>query len=124
MTLVAVLTGVTKRYKGVPALSDVSIGVRRGEAVALLGPNGAGKTTALSLLLGLRRPDSGEARLFGRDPRERAARAALGVTPQASSFPPTLRVEEVVRLVAAHFPDPVATEELLERFGLLGLRRR
>lgn len=124
MTAVALLRAATKRYKGVPALDAVSITVRQGEAVALLGPNGAGKTTALSLLLGLRRPDSGEARLFGRDPRDRAARVALGVTPQASSFPPTLRLEEVVRLVSAHFRDPVAADELLERFGLLHLRRR
>ena len=124
MTVVALLRAATKRYKGVPALDAVSIAVRQGEAVALLGPNGAGKTTALSLLLGLRRPDSGEARLFGRDPRDRAARRALGVTPQASSFPPTLRVDEVVRLVATHFRDPVPADELLERFGLLHLRRR
>ena len=124
MTAVASLSAVTKRYRGVTALDAVSIAVRQGEAVALLGPNGAGKTTALSLLLGLRRPDSGEARLFGRDPRDRAARIALGVTPQASSFPPTLRLEEVVRLVAAHFRDPVAADELLERFGLFPLRRR
>jgi ABC-2 type transport system ATP-binding protein len=124
MTAVASLSAVTKRYRGVTALDAVSIAVRQGEAVALLGPNGAGKTTALSLLLGLRRPDSGEARLFGRDPRDRAARITLGVTPQASSFPPTLRLEEVVRLVAAHFRDPVAADELLERFGLFPLRRR
>ena len=124
MTVVASLAAVTKRYRGVPALDGVSVAVRQGEAVALLGPNGAGKSTALSLLLGLRRPDSGEARLFGRDPRDRAARCALGVTPQASSFPPTLRVEEVVRLVATHFRDPLDADELLERFGLLHLRRR
>ena len=124
MTPVAELSEVTKRYKGVLALDSVSFAVGWGEAVALLGPNGAGKTTALSLLLGLRRPDGGAARLFGRDPRDRGTRSALGVTPQASSFPPTLRVEEVVRLVAAHFRDPVEAGELLERFGLLGLCRR
>ena len=124
MTVVAALHAVTKRYRGVTALDDVTVTVHQGEAVALLGPNGAGKTTALSLLLGLRQPDSGEARLFGRDPRDRGARVALGATPQASSFPPTLRVEEIVRLVGAHFHGPLAAEEHLERFGLLDLRRR
>lgn len=124
MTVVASLRAATKQYKGVTALAAVSIAVRQGEAVALLGPNGAGKATALSLLLGLRRPDSGEALLFGRDPRDRAARLALGVTPQASSFPPTLRVDEVVRLVATHFRDPLPADELLERFGLLHLQGR
>ena len=115
---VAALSVVTKRFHGVLALDGVSLRVERGEAVALLGPNGAGKTTALSLLLGLRRPDAGQARLFGRDPRDPRARARLGVMPQVSGFPATLRVEEVVRLVAAHFADPEPAPELLGRFGL------
>ena len=121
---VAALSVVTKRFHGVLALDGVSLRVERGEAVALLGPNGAGKTTALSLLLGLRRPDAGQARLFGRDPRDPRARARLGVMPQVSGFPATLRVEEVVRLVAAHFADPEPAPELLGRFGLGPLARR
>jgi ABC-2 type transport system ATP-binding protein len=123
-TVIASLTDVTKRFRGLTALDTVSIALHRGEALALLGPNGAGKTTALSLLTGLRRPDAGEVRLFGRDPRDPDARLRLGVTPQASGFPPTLRVEEVVRLVATHFPDPLPTGALLDQFGLAPIRRR
>jgi ABC-2 type transport system ATP-binding protein len=49
---------------------------------------------------------------------------AIGVTPQEASFPPTLRVGEVVDLVGAHFPAPVTTAELLARFGLTERARR
>jgi ABC-2 type transport system ATP-binding protein len=115
---------VTKRFGETTALDDVSLEVGSGEVLALLGPNGAGKTTALSLLLGLRRPDAGSVELFGRDPRRPAARAGVGATPQESAFPPTLRVRELVDLVSAHFEQSASGGELLERFGLGELARR
>lgn len=96
----------------------------RGALVALLGANGAGKTTALSLLLGLRRPDRGTARLFGSDPRDPATRRRLGCTPQESAFPQTLRVVEVLALVSAHFEHPAEPQELLRRFLLEEFARR
>jgi ABC-2 type transport system ATP-binding protein len=92
--------------------------------VALLGPNGAGKTTALAMLLGLRRPDSGRAELFGCDPRLSSSRSQIGVTPQETGFPPTLRVCEILDLVRAHFATPASTAELVDRFGLTELARR
>ena len=114
----AALRGVTKRFGERVVLDDVDLEVGSGEVVALLGPNGAGKTTALSVLLGLRRPDSGRAELFGRDPRDPSAREAIGVTPQEGGFPQTLRVGEVVDLVRAHFARPADRRDLLERFEL------
>jgi ABC-2 type transport system ATP-binding protein len=122
--IAAALRTVTKRFGDTLALDSVDLELRAGEVMALLGPNGAGKTTALSLLLGLRRPDAGSAVLFGRDPRTAAARTSIGVTPQESGFPPTLRVRELVDLVRAHFPAPAPAGELLERFGLGGVARR
>jgi ABC-2 type transport system ATP-binding protein len=122
--IAAALRGVTKRFGALVALDDVDLELHRGEVLALLGPNGAGKTTALSIVLGLRRPDRGRAELLGMDPRSRAPRAAIGVTPQDAGFPPTLRVHEIVELVRAHFAAPVPTAELLSRFGLADCRRR
>ena len=89
---VAELRGVHKRYGKVEALQGVDLEIQRGELVALLGPNGAGKTTAASILLGLRRPDAGSARLYGRDPTVPAARRPVGVTPQQTGFPANLTV--------------------------------
>jgi ABC-2 type transport system ATP-binding protein len=114
----------TRRYGDVLALDRVDLDVRAGEMVGLLGPNGAGKSTLISLLVGLRRPDSGRVELFGGDPREPARRRQIGVTPQETGLPPTLRVGEVVDFVTAHFPDPVPRAELLGRFGIDDLTRR
>jgi ABC-2 type transport system ATP-binding protein len=122
--IAAALRAVTKRFGNTAALDSVDLEVPAGEVLALLGPNGAGKTTALSLLLGLRRPDAGSVELFGLDPRMAGARVSVGATPQESGFPPTLRVGELVDFVRAHFPAPAPAGELLERFGLAGIARR
>ncbi len=92
--------------------------------MALLGPNGAGKSTLISLVLGLRRPDAGRVILLGGDPRDPRCRAAVGFAPQEVAFPGTLRVREIVQLVARHFPAAAGTDELLESFGVLDLGRR
>ncbi len=53
---------LTRRFGSVRAVSEVSFEVRRGEMFGLIGPDGAGKTTTLRMILGLLKPDSGEAR--------------------------------------------------------------
>ncbi|MGC5031557.1 ABC transporter ATP-binding protein [Micromonospora sp. DT229] len=115
---------VSRRYGEVLALDRVDLEVRAGELVGLLGPNGAGKSTLISLLVGLRKPTSGRVELNGGDPRDPASRRQIGVTPQETGLPGTLRVGEVVDFVSAHYPDPVPQGELLDRFGLAELVRR
>ncbi|MFI7519076.1 ABC transporter ATP-binding protein [Micromonospora globbae] len=114
----------SRRYGDVLALDRVDLDVRAGELVGLLGPNGAGKSTLMNLLVGLRRPTSGRVELFDGDPRDPASRRQVGVTPQETGLPGTLRVGEVVDFVAAHYPDPVPRGELLDRFGLSDQVRR
>ncbi|WP_089154563.1 ABC transporter ATP-binding protein [Micromonospora sp. NBS 11-29] len=115
---------VSRRYGEVLALDRVDLTVRAGELVGLLGPNGAGKSTLLNLLVGLRRPTGGRVELLGGDPHDPASRRQLGVTPQETGLPGTLRVGEVVDFVSAHYPDPVPRGELLDRFGLTDQVRR
>jgi ABC-2 type transport system ATP-binding protein len=115
---VAQLDRVSKSFGTSLALDRACFSVREGEVVALLGRNGAGKSTALSILIGLRRPDTGAARLFGGDPRSRESRCALGTAPQESVFPATLRVAEILDLVRAHYERPLPSSTLYERFGL------
>jgi ABC-2 type transport system ATP-binding protein len=122
--IAAELRAVTKRFGSVTALDGFTLAVREAEVLSLLGPNGAGKSTAIALLLGLRVPDSGAARLFGLDPRRTAARRNVGVAPQETAFPPTLRVGEVIEFVRCHYAWPLDASVLTEHFGLERLLRR
>ncbi len=106
-----------------PALSGVDLVVGRGESHALLGPNGSGKTTTLRILLGLMRPSRGEARLFGRDPTEPAARRRVGFLPEQSSLHGFLSAHETLELFARIYGVSRAerakrAHELLERLEL------
>jgi general nucleoside transport system ATP-binding protein len=60
------VVGVTKRFPGVIANSDVNIAVRRGTVHAVVGENGAGKSTLMKMLYGMQKPDEGEIRMDGR----------------------------------------------------------
>ncbi|HET9243498.1 MAG TPA: ATP-binding cassette domain-containing protein [Gaiella sp.] len=121
---VAVLEGVVKAFGTVQALDGVDLELRQGEVLALLGPNGAGKSTAVSIMLGLRRPDRGVARLFDLDPRDPAARRHVGAVLQDVGFPPGLRVGEAVDLVRAHFDGADSQSDALARVGLSSLAER
>ena len=62
-----IATNVGKTYRKRPVVRNVTLNVRRGEAVGLLGPNGAGKTTTFYMIVGLVRPDTGSISLDGAD---------------------------------------------------------
>lgn len=80
---------------GKPALSGISMTVRRGSCLGLLGPNGAGKSTLLSLLTGILPRQSGEIHLFGKPlTGDRALRRDFALVPQDYAFYPTLRVRQ------------------------------
>src|SRR5437763_4198321 len=125
--IAAELRQASKHYGGkagktgeVVALDRLDFAVRPGEVVALLGPNGAGKTTTVQLLLGLARPTAGEAFLFGRDPRDAAARMRVGAMLQVSKVPETLKVREHVHLISSYYPRPLPPGEVSEIAGLGG----
>ena len=64
--IVLQVSGVSKRFGGLQALSDVGITIERGQVYGLIGPNGAGKTTFFNVLTGLYTPDSGNFALAGK----------------------------------------------------------
>ncbi|GEO81544.1 LPS export ABC transporter ATP-binding protein [Pararhodospirillum oryzae] len=123
--------GLGKRYRKRRVLRDVSVSVRRGEAVGLLGPNGAGKTTCFYCLTGLVRPDDGVVYLDGRDvtrlPMYQRARLGVGYLPQEASVFRGLTVEENIRgILEVVERDPEVRradlEALLTEFSISHLR--
>ena len=120
----AELSGVIKRFGSVTALDGLDLEVRPGELLALLGPNGAGKTTAISLLLGLQRPDTGSAGLFGQPPQSIEARRQIGVMMQEVALAPELRVREHLDLVGSYYPAPMTPDEAMEMTHTQSLANR
>jgi ABC-2 type transport system ATP-binding protein len=118
VTTAAQLIDATKKYGSVEALKGVSLDIELGDVVAMLGPNGAGKTTSISLLLGLRKPTSGKAVLFGMDPTNVSARSRVGVMLQESGVPQMLKVSEIVDLFRSYYPNPLPRERAIAMAGL------
>jgi lipopolysaccharide export system ATP-binding protein len=121
-----------KSFKRRPVLRDVSLSVKRGEAVGLLGPNGAGKTTCFYCITGLFAPDVGSILLDGMTitglPMYRRARMGIGYLPQEASIFRGLTVEEnVMAVLEVVEPDADAREAQLEallaEFSVSHLRR-
>jgi ABC-2 type transport system ATP-binding protein len=118
VTAAAQLIDATKKFGSVEALKGVSIDIELGDVVAMLGPNGAGKTTSISLLLGLRKPTSGKALLFGLKPDDLNARSRIGVMLQESGIPTVLKVRELVDLFRSYYPKPMARDRAIAMAGL------
>ena len=116
--------GVTKRYGPVLALDQVSFTIQPGEMVALLGPNGAGKSTTVDVLLGLRHPDSGTARVLGQAPQRATGSGRVGAMLQSGSLPDRALVSEVVELARTLYQARYTLASLLELTGLTELAHR
>jgi zinc transport system ATP-binding protein len=130
------LSGVSFAYgPGPPVLQNLNLAVEAGELVAIAGPNGGGKTTLLRILLGLERPSTGTAHLFGQPASRFGHRERIGYLPQRAQLgadaPATVnevvsagRVARrgVLRPLGAH--DRELVERSIARVGLTGLEHR
>ena len=115
--------GLKRRFGSVQALAGVDVEVPDGDSLAVFGPNGAGKSTLLRILSLSLRPDSGELRIAGLDPRRdgRSIRARVGVVSHRTGLYDDLSAVENVSFFAAlhgvREPERRA-RALLDRFGL------
>ncbi|MET0485727.1 MAG: ABC transporter ATP-binding protein [Candidatus Rokuibacteriota bacterium] len=100
--------GISQRFGGLAALTNVSVDVSAGEIVGLIGPNGAGKTTLFNTISGLLPPTEGRVRLDGRDvtglPAHRIARLGIGRTFQSPRLFPYLTIFQHALLAARFRP--------------------
>src|ERR1700710_1766911 len=112
------LTGLRKNYGTTRVVDGIDLRIDSGEVVALLGPNGAGKSTTIDLMLGLARPDSGSAALFGVAPREAASTGRIGAMLQNGGLLPDLTVGELVDMMCHLYPKPQDAQTVLTRAGI------
>ncbi len=117
-------SGLRKRYGKQQAVDDISLEVGRGDIVGLLGPNGAGKTTVIKMLLGLVRPDAGEALLLGRPAADPSARRRVGYLPELFRYQPWLSAAEGLTLHVRLSGVDVSDAARRDALALVGLAAR
>ncbi|MFC4598362.1 ATP-binding cassette domain-containing protein [Cohnella hongkongensis] len=125
MTIVIEAEQLRKAFRSHEAVRGVDLSIRQGELFALLGPNGAGKTTTIHMLTTLLRPDSGWARVCGRDVVKEPAdvRSRISVTGQYVALDEALTGRQNLTLFAGLCGHPqrqarALAEELVASFGL------
>jgi ABC-2 type transport system ATP-binding protein len=123
------VVGVSKSYRGIPAVRDVTLTARPGQVVGLLGPNGSGKSTTVKMLVGLLRPTVGTVRWSGLDVHDaansRVYQRLFGYVPEEPRLYNYLTAIEYLELVGGlRSLEPAALrrriDRYLELFGLAG----
>ncbi len=124
------LTGLHKAFREQVAVDHLDLTVPRGSFYGLVGPNGAGKTTALSMAVGLLRPDGGRSEVFGVDvwANPIRARELMGVLPDGLAMPERLTGREMLTFVGRlrRLDSPTVArraQELLEIMALTDAER-
>jgi ABC-2 type transport system ATP-binding protein len=121
-----VVSGLTKQFKKVRAVDDLSFTVEPGTVTGFLGPNGAGKTTTLRMLLGLVRPTAGTATIGGRRYADlEHPLQTVGAALEASSFHEGRTGRNHLRVMCAAAGLPLArADEVLEQVGMTAAANR
>lgn len=111
---------LTKTYDGRKIVDNLTFEVEKGEVYGLLGHNGAGKSTTIECILGLNTPDSGSAKLLGKEAAKhrKTVFEKVGVQLQQSHYQNNIRVDEVCEERAAMYGHPADYHYLLKQFQL------
>ena len=119
------IIGLTKKYKDVIAVDNLSLTVKEGELFSLLGVNGAGKTTTIKMLSCLTKPTDGDALLLGKSiaTDTNDIKSLIAVSPQETAVAPGLSVLENLELICGvhGFTKEKRNEKIKELTELLGL---
>ncbi|MBQ8183801.1 MAG: ATP-binding cassette domain-containing protein, partial [Clostridia bacterium] len=125
------IEGLTKKYKDVVAVDNLSLSVQKGELFSLLGVNGAGKTTTIKMLSCLTQPTSGDAFIKGKSicKDTAAVKTLIAVSPQETAVAPGLSVRENLELMCGVHgftkeKQKVKISELTELLGLESVSKK
>ena len=93
---------LVKRYSNLTSIGPVSLSVQKGTIFGFLGPNGSGKTTAIRMILGLIRPETGRATIFGIDPSVSPTESLrkVGYAPELPNFQTFFTAEQLLNFAA------------------------
>lgn len=116
---------LTKSFSGRRVVDNLSFDVQKGEVFALLGHNGAGKSTTIDLILGLKAPEEGFAKILGTNAAKNRKKVfeKVGVQLQNTQYQPNITVEEACIEYASLYSAPADYRQLLEQFGLNSLKK-
>ena len=120
------ISNVSKSFKSLKAVRDLSLTIYQGEYVALLGPNGAGKTTLIEMIEGIQMPDAGQIAIMGKQWSQHAGALhhLIGLSFQETKFIHKLTAEETLNLFASFYKlGKSRTEEILDLVNLQTKRK-
>ncbi|OPY53738.1 MAG: Cobalamin import ATP-binding protein BtuD [Methanosaeta sp. PtaU1.Bin060] len=131
--VIVFIKGLWVTREGHPVLENVSLDLKEGDFLGLIGPNGGGKSTLLKVMLGLIKPDRGEVKIFGLEPK--AARSRVGYMPQKTLFDQSFPIKAIDVVLMGRYPrtgflrpygqaDREASRRALEAVGMKDLADR
>ncbi len=120
------ISGLTKRFKDVLAVDDLSFAVNRGDVFGFLGPNGAGKSTTIRMILSLITPTAGTIKIFGKSLSEKRKDilsniGAIVEKPDFYQYLPALKNLEILAKISGK---EVTSRRIMELLELVGLKDR
>jgi ABC-2 type transport system ATP-binding protein len=128
MTLAIETVNLTKRYGRLTAVDKLNLNVTANTIHGFLGPNGAGKTTTIKVLVGLLKPDEGEARIFGEKVSgdKPDVRLRIGYMPELPKFPKHLKGSELLDIYGRMYglSQQQRRDQLPKLFESVGLKGR
>jgi len=120
MSISIKVKNLTKSFNGRTVVDNLSFEVKKQEVFGLLGHNGAGKSTTIEAILGLKKPDSGEISILGKEPQKHRKEIFefMGVQLQASNYQAGIKVEEICQEISVLYKKPADYKQLLKKFKL------
>ncbi len=114
------ISNLSKSYKKLKAVNNISLSIKQGEIFGMLGPNGAGKTTTIECVTGLKDYDSGSVHIHGIDVKKELQKVyeIIGLQLQETIYQDKIKVSEICQLFHNAYKNPIPYIDLIQRFGL------
>jgi ABC-type multidrug transport system ATPase subunit len=120
------VTGLTKKYKKLVAVNNLSLNVYKGDVFGFLGPNGAGKSTTIRMLLTLIKPTSGSIKIFGHElkPNRKNLLSRIGAIVEKPDFYLYLTAKKNLEILTKISGKEIPQKRISEMLELVGLDKR